>query len=371
MILKSNTQYQILTDTGWSDFHGIQTKKAKGTIVLFTDNNELECTHDHLVCSNNEFKPASKISVNDLIKTKNGDERIVSIKYFDTKECDVYDAVEVSNNNRYYTNDVLSHNCNFHGNSDTLVDSKVIIDMQAKNPLEINNNVKIYARPEPDKKYVMTVDVSYGANQDYSTFTIFDVGSKDQIFRTAAVFKSNKIAPLLFPDVIYKFAKMYNNAYVCIENNDQGAVVANALYYEIEYENMFVSSSTQANSVGIRMTNKVKRIGCSNMKELLENHKLELFDKDQISELMTFRAKGKSYEATSGNHDDLVMNIVLFSWFACTNMFEELYDTTLKDFLYTDTVISEEDDLVPVGVFNGIDNEQENEFGKGWQIVKD
>ena len=117
------------------------------------------------------------------------------------------------------------------------------------------------------------------------------------------------------------------------------------------------------------MTNKVKRIGCSNMKELIESKKFEIYDPNQISELMTFRAKGKSYEATSGNHDDLVMNLVLFSWFACTNMFEDLYDKNLKNFLYHDEISNVEDDITPVGIFYDVDKEDDNGFGPGWQTV--
>ena len=36
------------------------------------------------------------------------------------------------------------------------------------------------------------------------------------------------------------------------------------------------------------------------------------YDAETISELSTFESKGISYQASRGNHDDLVMNLVLF-----------------------------------------------------------
>ena len=50
------------------------------------------------------------------------------------------------------------------------------------------------------------------------------------------------ISPLLFPDMIYKYATHYNECYVVVESNDAGQVVCNGLYYDLEYENMFVES---------------------------------------------------------------------------------------------------------------------------------
>ena len=57
-------------------------------------------------------------------------------------------------------------------------------------------------------------------------------------------------------------------------------------------------------------------------------------DQQTILEISTFEAKGQSYEASQGNHDDLVMNLVLFGYFAGTNYFGELTDINLKEMLF-------------------------------------
>ena len=155
-----------------------------------------------------------------------------------------------------------------------------------------------------------------------------------------------------------------------VESNDQGAVVCNGLYYDLEYENVYVESTVKANSLGIMMTKKVKRIGCSNAKDFIENFKLEIVDADTIMELSTFVAKGTSYEAEGGNHDDLVMNLVLFGYFATTWFFAEMTDINVKDMLYADQMRALEEELTPVG-FMPVDQDDSEEIidGDVWKTT--
>ena len=164
---------------------------------------------------------------------------------------------------------------------------------------------------------------------------------------------------------------MYNEALIVIENNDSGQIVCNNLYYDIEYPNVFLESTVKASGVGVTMTRKVKQIGCSTLKELMEEKKLMVIDKFTISELVTFVAKGQSYEADGGNHDDLVMNLVLFSWFVTTPYFQSLTDLELKKMLYDEQQQMIEDDMVPFGIIDdGQPTEQTyKEGGDVWTVV--
>jgi hypothetical protein len=85
------------------------------------------------------------------------------------------------------------------------------------------------------------------------------------------------------------------------------------------------------------------------MKDLIEQSKLEIVDEGTISEISTFESKGSSYQASGGNHDDLVMNIVLFSWFISSDAFADILDMDLKSLLYRDRIKEIEDDLLPFG----------------------
>ena len=244
---------------------------------------------------------------------------------------------------------------NFHGRSNTLISSDIILGLKPEEPEEFKNNISYYEKPEEGSTYVMTVDVSKGRGQDYSTFSVIKV-EKEQ-FKQVCVFRDNMISPMIFPDIIVRVAKLYNEAIVIIENNDVGTVVCNTVYYDYEYENTFVQSTIKAGGIGVTMSKRIKRIGCSNMKDLIEQSKLEIIDSETISEISTFESKGSSYQASGGNHDDLVMNIVLFSWFISSDAFADILDMDLKSLLYRDRIKEIEDDLLPFGyIDDGSDN---------------
>lgn len=256
----------------------------------------------------------------------------------------------------------------FHGTGNTLISADALLSLQAKSPIYTQDGVKVYEKPEEDHNYMMFIDVAKGRGQDYSTFNVIDVSAEP--FKQVAVYRDNLISPLLFPDIIYKYAKTYNNAYVVIESNDAGQVVCNGLYYELEYENVYVESMIKNNSIGVTMTKRVKRIGCSNIKDLVERNKLVIVDADTIVEMSTFVAKGTSYEASDNNHDDLMMNLVLFGWFVTNPFFNEMTDINVKNMMYAEQVRMIEDDLVPFGFHDDGQSEPVVEVvqGERWYV---
>ena len=259
----------------------------------------------------------------------------------------------------------------FFGTGDTLINAETLLKLRAKNPIRYleGGDLKIYEETQKGHEYIMLVDVSKGRGQDYSTFNLIDISSRP--FKQVAVYRNNLISPLLFPNIIYKWANSYNKAYVVIESNDQGSLVTNGLYHDLEYENMHVESAIKANALGIEMTRKVKRLGCSSFKDILENNKLEIYDDDTILEISTFVAKGVSYEASPGNHDDLVMNLVMLGYFISTQYFSDMTDINLKEMMFKQKMKEIEDDVVPFGfIDDGLPahpTEEELE-GRQWAI---
>tara|TARA_Y100001937_G_scaffold107994_1_gene151230 strand:- start:4315 stop:5742 length:1428 start_codon:yes stop_codon:yes gene_type:complete len=261
----------------------------------------------------------------------------------------------------------------FFGTGDTLVNADTLLGLRAKPPVRTMEGgaLKVYEEPIEKHDYVMTVDVSKGRGQDYSTFTLIDISTRP--FKQVAVYRNNTISPLLFPNIIYKFAKPYNNAYVVVESNDQGTVVCNGLYHDLEYENVHVESSVKANAIGIEINRKTKRLGCSAIKDLLEEKRLTINDEQTILEISTFEAKGQSYEATEGNHDDLMMNLVLFGYFVSTQYFSDFTDINLKQMMFEQKMKEIENDVVPFGFIDDgeeaivkIENEEDP-----WRIQED
>ena len=245
---------------------------------------------------------------------------------------------------------------NFHGTGNTLINANTLLSLKSKQPLYSMNNVNVYETPVKKEKedkesidhhYVILVDVAKGRGRDYSTFNIIDTSVNP--FRQVATFRDNLISPLLFPDVIYKYANLYNKALVIIENNDAGQVVCNGIFYELEYENVYTSNGIKADAIGVYMDRKTKKIGCSHIKDLVEQKKIEIVDAETIVEMSTFVARGQSYEAMDGMHDDLMMNLVLFGWFAATPMFAESMDGSMREYIYAQQMKEIEDDVLPFG----------------------
>ena len=237
----------------------------------------------------------------------------------------------------------------FFGTGDTLINAETLLSFRAKPPTDVQEggDLLVYEKPIKNHEYVMTVDVSKGRGQDYSTFSVIDISTRP--FKQVAVYRNNTISPLLFPNIIYKHGNVYNGAYVVIEANDSGQLVCQGLYSDLEYENVHLESAIKADRIGIEMNRKVKRIGCSGIKDILENKKLDIVDENTIFEISTFVSKGQSFEASDGNHDDLMMNLVMFGYFVSTQYFSDMTDINLKEMMFAKKMKEIEDDVPPVG----------------------
>ena len=257
----------------------------------------------------------------------------------------------------------------FYGTGDTLINAETLLGFRASNPQEVleGADLLIYERPIKDHEYIMTVDVSKGRGQDYSTFNVIDISTRP--FKQVAVYRNNTISPILFPNIIYKYATLYNESYVVIESNDQGTLVCQGLYQDLEYENIHMESAIKADRIGIEMNRKVKRLGCSSAKDLLESNKLSIVDENTIMEISTFVSRGQSYEASDGNHDDLMMNLVMFGYFCSSQYFMDMTDINLKQMMFAQKMKEIEDDVPPVGfIDDGLDEvrQEEEQNQHGW-----
>jgi hypothetical protein len=254
--------------------------------------------------------------------------------------------------------------CSFIGSSASLIAGDVIASLSpTPYVFTTDDGLDILEEPQKDHQYVVIVDTSRGVGGDYSAFTVTDVTSVP--YRVVGKYRNNIISPLLYPDIIHKVAKDFNNAYVLIEINDIGQQIADILHSELEYENIFrVGASTKQGQfltsgfkgsafLGVRTTKQVKRIGCSNLKTLIESKKLLIFDKDIISELSTFiEVRGGVYGADEGYHDDLVMTLVLLAWASRDPYFKELTNVNLRNALFENQLKQIEEELTPFGMLN-------------------
>jgi len=274
------------------------------------------------------------------------------------------------------------HECLFLGSANTLISGHVLARLAFHNPLSTSNNIKFFEKPEPEKKYTIVVDVARGVGLDYSAFSVFDVTGFP--YKQVAAYKDNKIAPIMYPQIIYKVAKMFNEADVLVEVNDIGGQVAEILYHDLEYENVFfTTTSTKKGQIigggfsgnsklGVKTSPQVKNIGCSTLKTLVESDGLILNDFDTVSELTTFISKGSSYAAEEGKNDDMAMTLVLFAWLTTQQFFKDYMEHDFREKLFEDQMRMLEEELTPVGIFSdGIsDSSFVDSDGTRWTSAK-
>jgi len=252
--------------------------------------------------------------------------------------------------------------CKFLGSSLTLIAADTIAQMSPLAPdFSSADGLDVYQKPIEGHIYVMTVDPAKGVEMDNSAIVVVDISQTP--YSVVAKYKNNKIPPMLFPNVIYKLGTQYNNAHVLIELN-AGEQVAQILHGDMEYENiLFVTRHTKGQSVsagfgggktqlGVYTDKKTKRLGCFNLKSLVENKKLLVNDVDIISEISTFIEKKDSYCADEGYHDDLVMCLVLFAWASSSDYFEDLSNINIRQAIYENHMRAIEEQLTPFGFYN-------------------
>jgi hypothetical protein len=274
--------------------------------------------------------------------------------------------------------------CEFLGSVNTLINASILRNLVYDDPLKRNKGLDIYENPKEDHNYLITVDVARGIGNDYSAFVVFDI--TEFPYRQVAKYKNNEIKPMLFPSIIYEVAKGYNDAWLLIEVNDIGDQVANILHFDLEYDNILMCAmkgragqivgsgfSGKKSQLGVRMTSAVKKLGCSNLKTLLEDNKLLVNDYDIISELTTFVQKHNSFEAEEGCNDDLAMCLVIFSWLVAQTYFKEMTNNDVRKRIYEEQKNQIEQDMAPFGfVLDGLDDNEsfvEKSTGDRWMFA--
>ena len=271
--------------------------------------------------------------------------------------------------------------CEFLGSINTLISPAILRNMVYDSPIAKNAGLDIYENPIKDHNYILTVDVARGLGNDYSAFIVFDVTQFP--YKVVAKYRNNEVKPMLFPNVILDVAKGYNNAYLLVEVNDIGDQVASILQYDLEYENLLMASmrgragqvvgqgfSGKKTQLGVRTTSAVKKLGCSNLKTMIEDSKLLTCDYEIISELTTFAQKHNSFEAEEGCNDDLAMCLVLFAWLVAQDYFKEMTDNDIRKRIYEEQRNQIEQDMAPFGfIANGLDDESfVDKDGDLWHI---
>ena len=318
-LLKNNLGLQVLTDTGWSEFEGLLNKGKKQTAILRLTNTSVRATLDHKVYTNKlDMIPLGQLQVGTQIHTSSGLQKVVSITL--DKIDTVYDLLNVTNNRRFFANDILVSNCEFVINDETLIAPAKLIDLQGHEPLYKTGQVRWYQRPRAGRSYVVALDPSLGTGGDPAAIQVYEANTTEQIGewrhnRTTIPEQIRILADICAH--INETVKSPESIYFSIENNTIGeaALISIAEYGEEKIQGYFLSEPNGGGSrryrKGFNTTHKPKLAACNKLKILVETGRMKIRSPSLISELKTFVASGTGYAAKPGETDDLVMSTVL------------------------------------------------------------
>lgn len=275
--------------------------------------------------------------------------------------------------------------CDFLGSASTLISTAKLKELTWIDPIrQFENGFKVYEEPKDNHSYVLVSDVSEGQGLDCSAFSVVDVSETP--YAQVATYRSANVSPMLYPNIIYNAAKYYHDAHVLIEVNNIGMQVANDLYDDLEYEYIFattvkgrggqqISAGFSNNSkLGIKTSESLKKVGCANLKSMIEGDRLIINDFDTYSELTSFARSKKSYEAEAGCNDDLVMGLVMFGWLSTQQYFKDITDIDIRKKLYSEKMRQLEEEMLPdIFINNGSDGAESfvDSSGDRWFTIDD
>jgi len=223
------------------------------------------------------------------------------------------------------------YECDFLGSQDTLIKIDVLLRLTYEDELQkhklyeylsdYKQFLHIYKDKEKNAIYSIGVDTSKMTKHSSNDSFSIQVVRIDKVpFEQVLHFYADKDFYYLdSPFIIDTIQKYYGECYIFIENNETGQEIANILAYDFGNEFVYFEKN---NLPGFRTTKKTKRIGCQNLKLLIEKDKLIIKDFITLSQLSTFVKKGMSYEADDGFKDDAVMSLIASIFFMQTKDFQ-------------------------------------------------
>jgi hypothetical protein len=204
---------------------------------------------------------------------------------------------------------------------ETLIDSLKLAMMEHKEPYAKQGQVRWFKPVQENKLYLVSLDPSLGTGGDAAAIQVYELPGMKQV----AEWQHNKTPIQQQVRLIQQITKYINDEtkgnseiYWSMENNTLGEAGL-VMVEEIGEENFpgtFLSQSrahgnSKAYRRGFTTTQKSKLSACAKLKQWVETGKLEIASKNLLRELKTFIARGGSYAAKEGEHDDLVMALVL------------------------------------------------------------
>ena len=216
------------------------------------------------------------------------------------------------------------HDCEFLVFDETLINSICLAGMEGDEPYMKMGQARWYKKVNPMSTYLLALDPSLGTGGDPAAIQILEIPSFEQV----AEWQHNLTTIQGQVRILRDLANFINDEcankgvqasiYYSVENNNIGeaALVAIEEIGEESIPGLFLSEPIKKGHVrrfrkGFNTTNSSKINACAKLKHLIESKRFRIRSKPLISELKGYIAKGVSFEAKVGLHDDLVSATLL------------------------------------------------------------
>jgi hypothetical protein len=225
--------------------------------------------------------------------------------------------------------------CNFLGSGDNVIPSSTIEIIKQnfiQEPINkfIGGSLWQWKEPVQGHKYIMGIDVSRGDSEDYTTFTIIDFETREQVLEYLG-----KVPPDVVAEIAFKWATMYS-AFIVIDITGGMGVSTSRKLQELGYKNLYVEGVNAADKwkynpktldkiPGLNFNNKRVQIVAS-FEEALR-HNFEIRSTRLLNELNTFVYINGRPDHQKGQHDDLIMAIAM-AIYVGENSFTQLEKVT-------------------------------------------
>jgi hypothetical protein len=216
------------------------------------------------------------------------------------------------------------HDCEFLVFDETLINSICLSGMEGDEPIMKMGQARWYKKVNPMSTYLLALDPSLGTGGDPAAIQILEIPSFEQVGEWQHNLTTIQGQVRILRDLCNYIndecaAKgVQSSIYYSVENNNIGeaALVAIDEIGEESIPGLFLSEPIKKGHVrrfrkGFNTTNSSKINACAKLKHLVESKRFRIRSKPLISELKGYIAKGVSFEAKVGLHDDLVSATLL------------------------------------------------------------
>jgi len=204
---------------------------------------------------------------------------------------------------------------------ETLIDSIKLASMSGVDPYSRMGQIRWYKPVVKGKIYVIALDPSLGTGGDASAIQVYELPGMKQ----AAEWQHNRTPIQQQVKIMQKICQHIESEtdgtseiYWSLENNtlgEAGLVMIEEIGEE-HFPGTFLNQpkahgNAKTHRKGFTTTHKSKISACAKLKQWIETNKCEVASKNLLRELKTFIARGNSFSAKEGEHDDLVMALIL------------------------------------------------------------